>query len=114
MRGWENILDDANIQLSVRDKVVKRGNCVKYILWDSCIAWCDVYDSGTISICMCGYNTNTTRSRLNAILHRYGFYIRQRNGIPYLVSMQHSTDTVELDDTAIYQVSREGIKEAEK
>lgn len=37
----------------------------------------------------CGWDTPTTRDRLNAILRRYGWYLYQSGGQTYLASWRH-------------------------
>ena len=76
-----------NFQLS--NTVVK--NNAMY-LWGNKIAW---YDNGDLYISMCGYNTNTTRERLNGLS---GVRINSKNYTPYL-------NGVEIDSYGTYKVS---------
>ncbi len=73
LRGGEGIK-----ALSCRDCVKVEGRHIEYYLWDSLIFWNDAennyYFSGR------GYNSNTTKSRLNRLLETFcQASIRQKN-----------------------------------
>ena len=63
LRGWNG---EGLKNLSCRDSVEVDGNIRKYYLWDSLLFWSDVENNCYFSVC--GYSTQTTKSRLNAIL----------------------------------------------
>lgn len=55
--------------LSCRDCVEVDGNTKKYYLWGSLLFWNDA--ENTYYFSARGYNSQTTKSRLNAILHAF-------------------------------------------
>ena len=55
--------------LSCRDCVEVDGNTKKYYLWDSLLFWNDA--ENTYYFSARGYNSQTTKSRLNAVLHAF-------------------------------------------
>lgn len=72
--------------LSCRDRVEVDGDgdTKKYYLWNSLLFW---NDADNIYFSFCGYNSQTTKSRLNAIFNYFnlgGFY--QKNYIVYWVN----------------------------
>lgn len=73
------------LKAGVRDTVVKGENGVCYLLWGHNIA---EFANGILTLCDCGYQTVTTKDRLNAILRENkkldGFYVEQNKGIWYL------------------------------
>ena len=65
-------------KLSCRDSVKVEENRIEYYLWDNLIFWCnsenEYYFTGR------GYNSLTTKNRLNAILYNFlRVYIIQKN-----------------------------------
>lgn len=54
-------------QLSTRDFVEDCGNTTKYFLWGHNV-YSEHYDIGEIAFSFCGFQTNTTKSRINALL----------------------------------------------
>ena len=54
------------------------------LLHGNCIASLD-HNDGTITVDHCGWKTNTTKTRLNAVLERFKYKISQRKGVWYLV-----------------------------
>lgn len=63
-------------RLSCRDSVEISENEIKVYLWDNLI----FYKSGDIiRLSSCGWHSTTTKSRLNALLGDYPFYIEQKN-----------------------------------
>ena len=63
LRGWNG---EGLKNLSCRDSVEVDGNIRKYYLWDSLLFWNDVENNCYFSAR--GFSTQTTKSRLNAIL----------------------------------------------
>lgn len=62
--------------LSCRDTVTISKNIVAFELWGSRLFWFD-YETKNFYFSFCNYSTNTTKSRLNALLHHFnygGFY----------------------------------------
>ena len=55
--------------LSCRDRVEVDGNTKKYYLWNSLLFWNDAEDIYYFSAR--GYNSQTTKSRLNALLRNF-------------------------------------------
>lgn len=63
-------------RLSCRDSLEISENEIKVYLWDNLI----FYKSGdVIRLSSCGWHSTTTKSRLNALLGDYPFYIKQKN-----------------------------------
>lgn len=58
--------------LSCRDTVIKSKNLVAFELWGSRLFWYDC-ETKSFYFCFCGYSTNTTKSRLKAILQHFNF-----------------------------------------
>jgi len=70
----------------IRDKVIKENNIVHYLLWDNEIAR---LVGNTLTLSDCGWQTNTTQDRLNAILKRVNtvkgeFFIQKERHVWYL------------------------------
>ena len=63
LRGWNG---EGARQLSCRDRVVVDGATKNYYLWDSLLFWSDAENNCYFSAR--GFSTQTTKSRLNAIL----------------------------------------------
>lgn len=63
--------------LSVRDMVEACGNTTKYFLWGHNV-YSEHYDIGEVAFSFCGWQTNTTKSRLNALLP-VGCSVYQKN-----------------------------------
>lgn len=53
--------------LSVRDMVEANDSTTKYFLWGHNV-YSEHYDIGEVAFSFCGYQTNTTKSRINALL----------------------------------------------
>lgn len=70
-------------RLSCRDSVVITENDVRVYLWDNLI-FCKSGDA--IRLSSCGWQSVTTKSRLNALLAEYGLSIVQKNWSWSLVS----------------------------
>ena len=88
-------------QLSCRDRVEVDGNTKKYYLWGSLLFWNDAENIYYFSFC--GYSTNTTKSRLNAIFNYFnlgGFY--QKNYVVYWVN--NGSIKIEVDTTKKYKI----------
>ena len=79
----EKIIDALNgsngiKNLSCRDRVEVNGDTKKYYLWDSLLFWNDA--ENTYYFSARGYSSQTTKSRLNAILHAFfGASITQKD-----------------------------------
>ena len=69
-RNWQS----GNTRVEVKDG----GNLVKVYLWDNLI-YTECLEDGVKRFTLAGWNTNTTRSRLNAL----GVGVTQRNWLPY-------------------------------
>lgn len=69
-RNWQS----GNTRVQVKDG----GNWVKVYLWDNLI-YTECNEDGAKRFTLAGWNTNTTRSRLNAL----GVGVTQRNWMPY-------------------------------
>lgn len=69
-----------NVSLSVRDRVETSENTTKYRLWGSCV-FAYHRDVNEIFFSFCGYQTNTTKSRINALLLGFGVnvFVYQKN-----------------------------------
>ena len=87
--------------LSCRDCVEVDGNTKKYYLWNSLLFWNDAENNYYFSFC--GYSTNTTKSRLNAIFNYFnlgGFY--QKNYVVYWVN--NGSAKIEVDTDKKYKI----------
>lgn len=85
------------VTLSIRDKVVCNGICVAYYLWDTCLFAMDIINGeesffiSSIGGCPA---SNTTKSRLNAILsYRHNMRLSQKNFELFCNEKQIETDT---------------------
>lgn len=58
-------------------------------------------DRGWVMVTLAGWNTPTTRARLNAVLARLGAYISQGQGVPYIIVNDHKQ---EMKSHQLYQV----------
>ena len=105
-------------KLSCRDRVEVDGNIRKYYLWDSLLFWSDVENNYYFSAC--GFSTQTTRSRLNAILGSFfnaGIYQKNWswfldwNGKKYPVD---SDSIFMLKDNKLYKKSSESLSSVEE
>lgn len=88
-------------KLSCRDCVEVDGNTKKYYLWDNLIFWNDAENNYYFSFC--GYSTNTTKSRLNAIFNYFnlgGFY--QKNYVVYWIN--NGSIKIEVDTSKKYKI----------
>ena len=86
---------------SCRDTVIKSKNIVAFELWGSRLFW---FDSETKSFyfCFCEYSTNTTKSRLNALLHYFnygGFY--QKN---WDIFWTNRNNNIKVDTSKTYKI----------
>lgn len=83
----EKILDALNgdngvKNLSCRDRVEVDGGTKKYYLWNSLLFWNDPENIYHFSAR--GYNSQTTKSRLNALLHNFfNASITQKIGVGF-------------------------------
>lgn len=60
---------------------------------------------GSLFFTLAGWNTATTRTRLNAILNNYNIGVTSRGGVPYLCGRVF-VDALKLDAGAWYKVYR--------
>ena len=68
-----------NFSLSVRDSIYKDQETIQYKLWNNMIFEYNRKEN-TYYFSFCGYSTNTTKNRLNAILYNFlHVYIIQKN-----------------------------------
>lgn len=94
-------------KLSMRDSVDTNGNRVCFWLWSSCIA---KLENGFLKICFHGYNTQTTKSRINALISAFASgYIRQKNYTLYYVNNGKET---EIDTSKTYLIKNGTITES--
>lgn len=87
--------------LSCRDTVTKSKNIVAFELWGNRIFWCDC-ETKSFYFCFCGYSTNTTKSRLNALLHHFnygGFY--QKN---WDIFWTNRNNNIKVDTSKTYKI----------
>ena len=87
--------------LSCRDGVEVNGSTKKYYLWNNLIFWNDAENNYYFSFC--GYSTNTTKSRLNAIFNYFNlgvFY--QKNYVVYW--MNNGSTKIEVDINKKYKI----------
>ena len=87
--------------LSCRDRVEVDGSTKNYYLWNNLIFWNDAENNYYFSFC--GYSTNTTKSRLNAIFNYFnlgGFY--QKDYVVYWVN--NGSTEIEVDTSKKYKI----------
>ena len=115
LRGWNG---EGAKNLSCRDRVVLHGNTKNYYLWDSLLFWNDVENNYYFSAR--GYSSQTTKSRLNAILGSFfnaGIYQKNWswfldwNGKKYPVD---SDSIFMLKDNKLYKKSSESLSSVEE
>ena len=90
-----------NFSLSVRDSIYKDREAIRYKLWNNTIFEYNRKEN-TYYFSFCGYSTNTTKSRLNAIFSYFnlgGLY--QKNHIVYWVN---GTTKIEVDTSKKYKI----------
>ena len=88
--------------LSCRDCVEVDGNTKKYYLWDNLIFEYNRKENAYY-FSFCGYSTNTTKSRLNAIFNYFnlgGFY--QKNYVVYWIN--NGSIKIEVDTSKKYKI----------
>lgn len=88
--------------LSCRDCVEVDGNTKKYKLWNNTIFECN-QEENAYYFSFCGYSTNTTKSRLNAIFNYFnlgGFY--QKNYVVYWIN--NGSIKIEVDTDKKYKI----------
>lgn len=90
-----------NFSLSVRDSIYKDREAIRYKLWNNTIFEFNRKEN-TYYFSFCGYSTNTTKSRLNAIFSYFnlgGFY--QKN---YIVNWNNGSTKIEVDTSKKYKI----------
>ena len=90
-----------NFSLSVRDSIYKDRETIRYKLWNNTIYEYNRKENAYY-FSFCGYSTNTTKSRLNAICSYFnlgGFY--QKNYIVYWVN---GATKIEVDTSKKYKI----------
>ena len=90
-----------NFSLSVRDSIYKDRETIRYKLWNNTIFEYNRTENAYY-FSFCGYSTNTTRSRLNAIFSYFnlgGLY--QKNHIVYWVN---NGSKIEVDTNKKYKI----------
>ena len=114
LRGWNG---EGARQLSCRDRVVVDGATKNYYLWDSLLFW---NNSENCYFSARGFSTQTTKSRLNAILDAFfnaGIYQKNWswfldwNGKKYPVD---SDSIFMLKDNKLYKKSSESLSSVEE
>ena len=73
--------DGTEAHLSKRDSIINTGDSVILELWGHAIA---TREAETLIIDSCGYQTNTTKERLNGILYKLNWRIYQHKGVWYV------------------------------
>lgn len=89
--------------LSCRDTVTKAKNIVAFELWGSRLFWFDC-ETKSFYFSFCGYSTNTTKSRLNALCQYFyygGFY--QKNWDIFWFKL-HNHNVVKIDTSKTYKI----------
>ena len=90
-----------NFSLSVRDSLYKDSETIQYKLWNNIIYEYNRKEN-TYYFSFCGYSTNTTKSRLNAIFSYFnlgGF--NQKN---YVVYWNNGSTKIEVDTSKKYKI----------
>ena len=96
-----NYLTWDNFSLSIRDSVYKDRETIRYKLWNNTIFEYNRTENAYY-FSFCGYSTNTTKSRLNAIFNYFnlgGLY--QKNYIVYWVN---GATKIEVDINKKYKI----------
>ena len=70
-------------------------NGTSLYLWDNEIAR---KEDGQIKINLCGYNTTTTRERLNGVLSYTGYKVTTKQGTIYLVDRENNKKEIPSDE----------------
>jgi hypothetical protein len=104
---------EQTVRLSARDLIIARGNTVDVYLWGNKIATIEFCKGSVLSVafCFCGYLTNTTKSRLNAILTEllpYPVFCRFKSGTIQCLNGQVN----EIDPEKWYKISADNILSA--
>ena len=90
-----------NFSLSVRDSIYKDRETIRYKLWNNTIFEYN-RNENAYYFSFCGYSTNTTKSRLNAIFSYFnlgGLY--QKN---YVVYWNNGSTKIEVDINKKYKI----------
>ena len=90
-----------NFSLSVRDSIYKDRETIRYKLWNNTIFEYNRTENAYY-FSFCGYSTNTTKSRLNAIFSYFnlgGFY--QKN---YVIYWNNGSTSIEVDTSKKYKI----------
>lgn len=90
-----------NFSLSVRDSIYKDWETIQYKLWDNIIFEYKRKEN-TYYFSFCGYSTNTTKSRLNAIFNYFnlgGFY--QKN---WDIFWTNRNNNIKVDTSKTYKI----------
>ena len=88
-----------NFSLSVRDSVYKDRETIQYKLWNNIIFEYNRKEN-TYYFSFCGYSTNTTKNRLNAILNAFfDASITQKN---YKLVLNWDNQNYFINETNIY------------
>ena len=91
-----------NFSLSVRDSIYKDRETIRYKLWNNTIFEYNRKENAYY-FSFCGYSTNTTKSRLNAIFNYFnlgGFY--QKNYVVYWINK--GSTKIEVDTSKKYKI----------
>ena len=100
-------LKDANymawdiFSISVRDSIYKDRKTIQYKLWNNIIFEYNRKEN-TYYFSFCGYSTNTTKSRLNAIFNYFnlgGFYHKN-----YVIYWNNGSTKIEVDINKKYKI----------
>ena len=102
LRGWNG---EGLKNLSCRDSVEVDGNIRKYCLWDSLLFWNDAENNYYFSAR--GFSTQTTKSRLNAILGSFfGASIVQKD---YKWILNWNDQNYSINETNIYCIKNQKL-----
>ena len=81
-KEFENSFDSIKSkELSIRDTVITTNTQKRFYLWNSCIFVID--NENNVRFSFCGYQTNTTKNRINALLKEFvscNVCVYQKNG----------------------------------
>lgn len=91
--------------LSIRDTLYKDGKNTSYKLWSSVIFWYDE-ENKEYYFSFCGYSSNTTKSRLNAIFSAFGFGGFYQNN--YVIYWVNGNNKKEIDTDKKYKIVTSG------
>lgn len=90
-----------NWSLSCRDSVEKKENYAEYRLWGNRVYYYD----GREHFCFCNWTSNTTKSRLNALV-RAGYFFQKNWRIYFVLTSQNKI--YKIDTSLTYMIDNAG------